>query len=161
MAATVDLNSDMGESFGAYTIGDDLPQPTNRITLSDTETDSDGLPAAKLHYLPHENDLRMMRYGIERLRDLANSVHAFDLAINDYYEDGIYRTPAWHMLGTCRMGSDPEHSVVNKWHQTWEVPNLYVVDGSSFPTGGVVNPTSTVTALALRAARHIAQEAGR
>ena len=150
-----------GHSFGAFAIGDDLPQATNRITLSETQTDSDGLPAAKLAYLPHENDLRMMRYSIERLRDLAESVRAFDIGVNDYYEDGVYRTPAWHMLGTCRMGDDPERSVVNKWHQSWEVPNLYVVDGSSFPTGGVVNPTSTVTALALRAARHIASLAGR
>ena len=147
-----------GHSFGAYAIGDDLPQATNRITLSRHETDADGLPAAKLHYLPHENDLRMMHYGIERLRDLARSVNAFDVAITDYYEDGVYRTPAWHMLGTCRMGADPETSVVNQWHQSWEVPNLYVCDGSSFATGGVVNPTSTVTALALRCARHLASE---
>ena len=147
-----------GHSFGAYAIGDDLPQARNRITLSRHESDSDGLPAAKLHYLPHENDLRMMHYGIERLRDLARSVNAFDVAVTDYYEDGVYRTPAWHMLGTCRMGSDPETSVVNEWHQSWEVPNLYVCDGSSFATGGVVNPTSTVTALALRCARHLAAE---
>lgn len=153
-----------GHSFGAYAIGDDLPQASNRITLSQTEMDSDGLPAAKLHYLPHENDRRMMRYGIERLRDLARSVNAFDTAVTDYVEDGVYRTPAWHMLGTCRMGNGPESSVVNKWHQSWEVPNLYIVDGSSFATGGVVNPTSTVTALALRCARHLTagfRDAGR
>ena len=58
------------------------------------------------------------------------------------------------------MGSDPEHSVVNKWHQSWEVPNLYVMNGSSFATGGVVNPTSTVCALTLRAARHLAADFG-
>jgi 2-methyl-1,2-propanediol dehydrogenase len=145
-----------GHSFGAYAIGDDIPQKTNRITLSTKETDDDGLPAAKLHYLPHENDLRMMHYGMERLRDLARAVNAFDVAVTDYYENGVYRTPAWHMLGTCRMGDDPETSVVNQWHQSWEVPNLYVCDGSSFTTGGVVNPTSTVTALALRSARHLA-----
>jgi len=145
-----------GHSFGAYAIGDDLPQASNRITLSETQTDSDGLPAAKLHYVPHENDLRMMRYGIERLHDLARSVDAFDTAVTDYVEDGVYRTPAWHMLGTCRMGNEPGSSVVNQWHQSWEVPNLYIVDGSSFATGGVVNPTSTVTALALRCARRLA-----
>ncbi len=149
-----------GHSFGAYAIGDDLPQASNRITLSDTKSDNDGLPAAKLHYMPHENDLRMMHYGIERLRDLARGVNAFDVAITDYYEDGVYRTPAWHMLGTCRMGADAERSVVNKWHQSWEVPNLYVVDGSSFATSGVVNPTSTVCALTLRAARHLAADFG-
>ena len=145
-----------GHSFGAYAIGDDLPQAENRITLSRAEADSDGLPAAKLNYQPHENDRRMMQYGIDRLQDLARSVNAFDVAVTDYYEDGVYRTPAWHMLGTCRMGSDPQTSVVNQWHQSWEVPNLYICDGSSFATGGVVNPTSTVTALAVRCARHIA-----
>ncbi len=149
-----------GHGFGAYAIGDDLPQANNRITLSEVEKDSDGLPAAKLHYVPHENDMRMMRYGIERLRELAHAVDAFDVVVTDYYENGVYRTPAWHLLGTCRMGADPESSVVNRWHQSWEVPNLYICDGSSFATGGVVNPTSTVTALALRCARHLAAEFG-
>lgn len=148
-----------GHSFGAYAIGDDLPQASNRVTLSTSETDGDGLPAAKLRYLPHENDIRMMHYGIDRLRDLARSVDAFDVAVTDYYENGVYRTPAWHMLGTCRMGADPETSVIDKWHQCWEVPNLYVCDGSSFATGGVVNPTSTVATLALRCAKHIAERA--
>ncbi len=49
-----------GHGFGAHAIGDDLPQAANRITLSETETDSGGLPAAKLHDMPHENDRRMM-----------------------------------------------------------------------------------------------------
>jgi choline dehydrogenase-like flavoprotein len=53
------------------------------------------------------------------------------------------------------MGADPETSVVNKWHQTWDVPNLFLMDGSVLATGGVVNPTSTISALALRAAEHI------
>ena len=56
------------------------------------------------------------------------------------------------------MGADPETSVLNKWHQAWDVPNLFVIDGSAFTTGGVVNPTPTVSALALRAAEHIRDE---
>jgi choline dehydrogenase-like flavoprotein len=141
----------------AHAIGDDIPQPTNRITLSDTLTDADGLPAARLHYVPHANDWRMMAYMADRLRDLAAHVGAADYRINDYVDDtGTYRTPAWHLLGTCRMGDNPGTSVTDRWHQSWEVPNLYIVDGSSMVTGGVVNPTSTVAALALRAARNIA-----
>lgn len=148
-----------GHSFGAFAIGDDLPQAGNRVTLSGTVRDGDGLAAAHLEYVPHANDLAMMRYGVERLRELGRSVDAFDIAVNDYMEDGVYRTPAWHLLGTCRMGSDPETSVVDRWHQAWEVPGLYICDGSSFATGGVVNPTSTVVALALRCARHIVEVA--
>jgi choline dehydrogenase-like flavoprotein len=63
--------------------------------------------------------------------------------------------PAWHLLGTCRMGDDPETSVTDADHQSWEVPNLYICDGSSFVTGGSVNPTSTIGALALRCADRI------
>ena len=49
----------------------------------------------------------------------------------------------------------PETSVINRWHQAWDVPNLYIVDGSALTTGGVVNPTNTICALALRAAEHL------
>jgi len=140
-----------------HAIGDDIPQATNRITLSEDRTDGDGLPAARLTYVPHENDWRMMAYMKDRLRDIAASVNAPDHRITDYVdENGVYRTPAWHLLGTCRMGGDPEHSVTDSWHQSWDVPNLYIIDGSSVVTGGVVNPTSTVCALALRAARRLA-----
>jgi 2-methyl-1,2-propanediol dehydrogenase len=142
--------------FGVFAIGDDLPNPDNRITLSASMKDALGRPAPKLHYVPGDNDERMMRYQLARLEEIAKAAGAVDYKLNDYKdEEGVYRTPAWHLLGTCRMGADPEHSVVNKWHQAWDVPNLYIVDGSVFTTGGVVNPTPTVCALALRAAEHL------
>ncbi len=141
--------------FGVFAIGDDLPQATNRITLSETQVDRDGLPAPKLHHEPHENDWRMMRYQLERLEEIAKASDAVEYHLHDYCKDGAYRTPAWHLLGTCRMGADPEMSVINGWNQSWDVPNLYIVDGSAFATGGVVNPTSTVCAMALRAAEHL------
>lgn len=142
--------------FGVHAIGDDLPNPDNRVRLSHNRLDDDGVPVATLEYTPGENDKIMMRYMLERLKDLAGAAGAFDYGLQDYLgTDGVYRTPAWHLLGTARMGDDPETSVINKWHQSWDVPNLYVVDGSVFPTGGVVNPTPTVCALALRAAEHL------
>ena len=54
-----------------------------------------------------------------------------------------------HLLGTARMGSDPERSVVNEWGRSHDVKNLFIVDGSVFVTGGGVNPTNTIQALAL------------
>ena len=59
-------------------------------------------------------------------------------------------------MGTARMGNTPEDSTTNKWNQTWEVPNLFVVDGSSLTTGAAVNPTPTIGALAVRVAAYIA-----
>jgi choline dehydrogenase-like flavoprotein len=145
-----------GRGFGVFGIGDDLPNPENRITLSDTERDEDGVPVARLHYLPGENDRRMMRFMLDRLVEIAKAADAFEYRLQDYTDEkGVYRTPAWHLLGTCRMGKSPEMSVVNKHHQCWDVPNLFIIDGSVFTTGGVVNPTPTVSALALRAAEHI------
>jgi choline dehydrogenase-like flavoprotein len=66
--------------------------------------------------------------------------------------DAANPNPAWHLLGTRRVGSDPATSVTDANHRAWDVPNLYICDGSSFVTGGAVNPTSTIGALALRCA---------
>ena len=56
------------------------------------------------------------------------------------------------------MGDDPKTSVLNKWCQSHDHRNLFVVDGASFTSAGWQNPTLTITALALRAAEHLADE---
>jgi choline dehydrogenase-like flavoprotein len=145
-----------GHGLGIFAIGDDLPNPNNRVTLDPHLTDADGVPAAVTHYAPGENDKRMMNYMLDRISDIASAAGAFEYRLQDFRdEQGVYRTPAWHMLGTCRMGADPETSIVNKWNQSWDVPNLFIVDGSILTTGGVVNPTPTISALALRAAEYV------
>jgi choline dehydrogenase-like flavoprotein len=151
------FRSHFSRGLAVLVIGDDLPLPTNRVTLSETRTDSSGLPAPHIQYDLHENDRRLLRYGIDRAVDILNAADAKDIRIGDFVEaDGRYRPPTWHQLGTARMGEDPAASVTTLWHQAWDVPNLYIVDGSSMPTGAAVNPTSTISALALRAARRIA-----
>ncbi len=68
--------------------------------------DAYGLPAAKLFYEPGENDRRMMNFMLDRMEDIAKAAGAFDYKATDYRdENGVYRTPAWHMIGTCRMGA--------------------------------------------------------
>jgi 2-methyl-1,2-propanediol dehydrogenase len=160
--------------FGILCVGDDLPLSENRVTLSDTVTDSDGLPAPRVAYRLHPNDMRMMDYAVDRAVDgggghpaappgspLARASNAFDVKVNRWtLPDRGYAPPAWHLLGTCRMGSDPETSVVNEWGQAWEAPNLYIMDGSVLPTGGAVNPTSTIGAVALRNASHLRDRFG-
>ncbi|SDI29936.1 GMC family oxidoreductase [Alloyangia pacifica] len=145
-----------GHSIGLFAIGDDLPNPENRVFLDDKVVDEDGVPIARMHYEPGENDRRMMNYMLDRLEDIGAAAGAYEIALTDYRDkDGIYRTPAWHMIGTCRMGDAPEASVVNSWQQSWDVPNMFIVDGSVLPTGGVVNPTPTISAMALRAAEYV------
>ena len=67
----------------------------------------------------------------------------------------LYPPPGWHLMGTCRMGNTPDDSVLNKWCQTWDLPNLFVVDGSTLTTGAAVNPTSTIGALSQRTGEYI------
>jgi 2-methyl-1,2-propanediol dehydrogenase len=149
------FRSHFDHGFACLVVGDDLPLPGNRVTLSPTLRDSSGLPAPHIAYRLHDNDEKLIRFGIERAKDLAAAIGAFDVKVNDYRQTGEYRPPAWHLLGTARLGDDPATSVTNQWHQAWDCPNLYIVDGSSLPTGAAVNPTSTITALALRAAEHL------
>ena len=63
-----------------------------------------------------------------------------------------------HELGACRMGADPKTSVLNRYNQSHDVKNLFVVDGSSFVSGGSQNPTLTILALSMRAAEYMAEE---
>ncbi len=147
--------------FNVLVVGDDLPIATNRVTLSETRTDDSGLPAPKITYKLDPNDRRMIDFGIARARDLATAVDAFDVKVNAFTNaDGIYSPPAWHLLGTCRLGTDPGASVVNQWQQAWDVPNLFIMDGSVLPTGAAVNPTSTIGAMTLRAASHLRDHFG-
>ena len=64
-----------------------------------------------------------------------------------------------HEVGSARMGNDPKTSVLNKWQQAHDVPNLFIVDGSNLVTGGRNHPTLTIQALAFRATEHIIRDA--
>ena len=93
---------------------------------------------------------------MRRAADLAHAVDAFDYKVNRWtLPERGYTPPAWHLLGTCRLGTDPDASVVNQWGQAWEVPNLYLMDGSVLPTGAAVNPSTTIAAMTLRNASHL------
>jgi choline dehydrogenase-like flavoprotein len=128
--------------------GDDLPRADNRVTLDPDVKDSSGLPAPHIEYKLGANDVRLTEYGLDRAMEFAQALGA-----REVNRIGVaHIPPAWHLIGTARIGNTPEDSTCNAFHQTWEVPNLFVVDGSSLPTAGSVNPTTTITALALRAA---------
>lgn len=145
------LDNHFGNHLMVFMFGEDLPVETNRVTLDPEVTDSSGLPAAHVNWEPHENDIALSNFGIERIFEATRAVGATET--ND---TGVLNPPpGWHLMGTCRMGNNPEDSVCNKWNQTWDLPNLFVVDGSSLTTGGAVNPTSTIGALAVRCGEYI------
>ncbi len=128
-----------------------LPQPGNRVCLDQTSTDRWGIPVARIEFGYSSNELRMREDAERCLREMAG-------ALNWPIEQEIRMLPGQfvHELGGARMGDDPTRSFLNADNQSWDVPNLFVLDGSCFPTAGWQNPTLTIMALAVRASRFIA-----
>ncbi len=134
-----------------------LPLDRNNITLDPESKDFWGRPAIRETYHDHPDDLAMAGFLQDRameILDAAGAEKAWRLPV----EAG---TGGEHLLGTCRMGDDPATSVVDRYHRTHDVPNLFICDGSSMVTSGRGQPTMTIMALAFRAAEHIAQAARR
>ena len=123
---------------------EDLPEEHNRVTLDPVLKDSHGIPAAKIDYTISENTRRMMEHGIARATEILTVAGAKNI----FASRTVLNSPG-HLLGTARMGTDPERSVVNEWGRSHDVKNLFIVDGSIWVTSGGVNPTSTIQALAL------------
>jgi choline dehydrogenase-like flavoprotein len=136
-----------GHSIGLATVGDQLPDIRNHVTLDPIEKDHRGLPVPRLLNEPRENDLEMLKVIPRRLHEILEAAGASDIS------ESVYTPGASsHYLGTCRMGTDPRSSVVNAWCRTHDVSNLYIGDSSVFVTGAAVNPTLTIAAIATRTA---------
>jgi choline dehydrogenase-like flavoprotein len=132
----------------------DLPQEQNRVELDDRITDIRGLPVARITHTPHPNDLAQAQWIVDRNAEILEAAGA-----SQVWRRYIERfTGNAHQHGTCRMGNDPDRSVLNKWCQAHDIDNLFVIDSSPFPTSTGSNPTLTIMANAWRVADHIVTE---
>ena len=147
------MKDSVGRLIEVMVMPEDLPEETNQVTLDTERTDSDGLPGGKVHYITGENTRRLVDFNLARSLE----AHAAAGATKTWITSR--NNPSWHNLGTAKMGNDPATSVVNRFGQSHDVANLYVIDGSVFPTATGVNPTATITALAKRTATYIANNA--
>jgi choline dehydrogenase-like flavoprotein len=143
-----------GRTISILTFAEDLPEEANRVSLSHEYTDSDGIPAAKVRYRVAENTRRLLDFNLERASEALRAAGAKEVMPDPVRRD----FGGAHLMGTARMGDDPESSVVDKWGRAHDVPNLYIFDASVFPTAGAVNPTGTICALALRFAKRLAED---
>jgi choline dehydrogenase-like flavoprotein len=144
------VKANLGRSFEWGIIAEDLPDEENRVVLDPTLTDSDGIPAPKLIYTSSENTSKLLDFHVERAREAHEAAGSLTTSTTK-----LMRDCGWHLLGTARMGNDPETSVVDQWGRAHDVPNLYVIDGSTFVTSSGVNPTSTIMSIALRSVEHL------
>jgi choline dehydrogenase-like flavoprotein len=132
-----------------YTLGalsELLPVPQNRVTVASDVTDQNGIPVARMDYTQCENDRKNIAYAKNTMREILEAAGAQDILTIDRYA---------HLVGGCRMGTDPESSVVDADHRVWGVPNLFIADGSVMPTQGSANPALTIMALASRLAERM------
>ena len=143
-------------SFDGHTTS--LPLASNNVTLDPNVQDLWGRPAIRVTYKNHADDIATMEYIMQRSLELMDAAGATDMLGSRDDEE-----PAWtqHLLGTCRMGNDPTTSVVDKFNRSHDVPNLFMVDGSSMVSSSRGQPTMTIMALAFRAADNIIQAARR
>jgi choline dehydrogenase-like flavoprotein len=135
---------------GLKIVGEVLPQESNRVTLAD-ETDQYGLPIARVTFSYCDNDRRLVRHAIDHMSDVLRAAGGREL----WHET----VETAHLNGTARMGDDPRSSVVNADCRSWDIGNLWICDGSVFPTVGGVNPSLTIQAIACRTADRISQMA--
>jgi choline dehydrogenase-like flavoprotein len=129
-----------------------LALESNSITLDPDHKDGAGRPLLRMTYRDHDDDLAMMAFMQDRAVQILEAAGAKQV----WREPVVPQNVHAHLLGTCRMGNDPAASVVDPFHRSHEVPNLFICDGSSLVTSGRGQPTMTIQALAFRAAEHIA-----
>ena len=140
---------------GMVVICEDLPELHNMVTIDPDLVDSIGIPAPKITYRLSENSRKMLDHGVARATQALTAAGARRVVC-----EAPMRIAGWHLMGTARMGTDPERSVVNAWGRCHDVPNLFIIDGSIFVTAGGVNPTSTIQGLALYIADTIKKNLG-
>ena len=129
---------------GMVGICEDLPEEHNTVTLDPELKDAHGIPAPKIDYTLSENSRRMLDHAVARATEVLTAAGAKDII-----SEAPIGVGGWHLMGTARMGKDPQRSVVNEWGRSHDVRNLFIVDGSIFVTSAGVNPTRTIQALAL------------
>jgi choline dehydrogenase-like flavoprotein len=137
---------------GMMAICEDLPEEHNTVTLDPMLKDSSGIPAPRIDYRFSDNSRRMLDHAVARGTEILRAAGARDVGVESPVIEG-----GWHLMGTARMGRDPNRSVVNEWGRSHDVKNLFIVDGSIFVTSAGVNPTCTIQALALYIADNIKQ----
>mgnify|MGYP006281938957 CR=1 FL=1 len=143
-----DLRDAYGNHIGMGALVEQLPQAESRVALDPDRTDDRGNPVPDVRWTVDDRALRTIERANAIQREILN-----ELGAEITWQVGPGNTgPAYHHMGTTRMGEDPAESVVNPALRTHDLENCWIASSSVFPTAGAMNPTLTIAALALRAA---------
>jgi gluconate 2-dehydrogenase alpha chain len=133
--------------------GEHLAYKTNFMDLDPTYKDKLGDPLLRLTLDWHDNERKMSDFATAKAIEIARAMNAKEINPSPplrHYDSTRYQTT--HVQGGTIMGTSPEHAVVNPYLQHWQLPNLFVLGGSTFPQNASMNPTPTILALTYRAA---------
>ncbi|MEO7502621.1 MAG: GMC family oxidoreductase, partial [Gemmatimonadaceae bacterium] len=144
--------------IGATAFGEMLPSHANQISLDPAKKDKWGLPVVKIDCATGENEALMRK---DMINDMAEMLEQTGVKNVNPYDNEYFPGMGIHEMGTARMGNDPKSSVLNKWNQVWDAPNVFVTDGSCMVSAACVNPSLTYMALTARAADHAVSELNR
>jgi choline dehydrogenase-like flavoprotein len=154
-----DLEKAMKDYSGAASsvtiMGEVLARYENQVSIDKNVVDTYGIPALHIQCKYGDNEAKMAKHAMNTFEELCRAAGMETLAKHDRPNPPGYSI---HELGTCRMGDDPKTSVLNKWNQSHDIKNLFVVDGSSFVSGGYQNPTMTILSLSMRASEYAAEQ---
>jgi choline dehydrogenase-like flavoprotein len=149
------LDSYYGSGFSMSMMGEVLSRYENHVSIDKKVVDAWDIPVLHIDAKYSDNEFNMSRDAVDTGVAMAEAA-GFQVLSKNYEPN----PPGYsiHELGTCRMGDDPKASVLNKWNQSHDIKNLFVVDGSSFVSTGWQNPTMTILALSMRAADYMAEQ---
>ena len=176
------IPNDRPAIFGIMGFGETLPYYENSVSLSRGRKDAWGIPAPHIKCTFSANEVELLQEQVRSIREmvdrcgykvvfsgstfgLENEREVFPDAdwlsrfmFQKSFKKSMAIGAAIHECGGVRMGSDPAKSVLNAHNQSWDVKNLFVTDGSCFPSSGTVGPALTIMALTARASEYIAKE---
>lgn len=135
--------------------GECLPYEHNRMELHPTKKDRFGIPLVRFHFQFGKNEENLVEDVKKQAVDMLTRVGAINVMAYGALSTG---GDAVHEMGTARMGDDSATSVLNRWNQAHDVPNLFVTDGACMTSASCVNPSLTYMALTARAADYAVKQ---
>lgn len=149
------LSEPGGWKINMWSFGECLPYAENRVTLDHTKKDKWGRPLIAVDCEFKENEKTMHKDMVVTAKEIMEAAGCKNISITG---DISFPGNANHEMGTARMGLDPKTSVLNKFNQLHEVPNVFVTDGSCMVSSSCVNPSLTYMALTARACDYAVKE---
>ncbi len=141
--------------FFATAMGEMLPYEDNLVWLDKNQKDEWGIPMLHANISWHENEDRMAKDAVEQMHEMLDKAGLKHIESADNHQ-----APGKdiHEMGGCRMGNNPENSMLNKWNQLHAVKNVFITDGACMTSSGCQNPSLTYMAITARAADHAVSE---